>query len=202
MSKLTLKIDISDDYDKALQEFEKIYKQELDKNKESIKLDSFLSNLYKLVNSQLNTNYSNTNSLIQALTPYATSAFKEKLTTSTIGRRKTISMNKEIYLSILSLLNTTSPNKAAIAREVGASVVQVRKVASGGYDKKYGRVPSSSRPEAKTTLNDDTSSITLTQNPLPTVPVAPPKNKELSHSTNSKITRPPMRFPAKSPLDL
>ena len=44
----------------------------------------------------------------------------------------------EIYQKIKTLLSEPNPNKAAIAREVGVSVVQVRKVAVGGYEKKFG----------------------------------------------------------------
>ena len=36
------------------------------------------------------------------------------------------------------MLAEPNPNKAAISRETGVSVVQVRKVATGGYDQKYG----------------------------------------------------------------
>ena len=60
------------------------------------------------------------------------------LNTSPSGRRKTISMSKEIFQQIKSLLAEPNPNKAAIARETGVSVVQVRKVADGGYDGKFG----------------------------------------------------------------
>ena len=51
-------------------------------------------------------------------------------------------MNKEIYDEIQTLLAKPNPNKAAIARETGVSVVQVRKVAEGGYDSKFGAVVS------------------------------------------------------------
>ena len=52
-------------------------------------------------------------------------------------------MSKEIYQKIKTLLSEPNPNKAAIAREVGVSVVQVRKVAVGGYEKKFGTSNSS-----------------------------------------------------------
>ena len=48
-------------------------------------------------------------------------------------------MNKELFEQIADLLSKPNPNKAEIARKTGVSVVQVRKVAFGGYDKKYGR---------------------------------------------------------------
>ena len=49
-------------------------------------------------------------------------------------------MDKETYDRIQTLLAKPNPNKAGIARETGVSVVQVRKVADGGYDKKFGGV--------------------------------------------------------------
>lgn len=45
MSKITLKIDTSLSYEKALQEFEKIYNEELQKNEKKEKLGAFLGNL-------------------------------------------------------------------------------------------------------------------------------------------------------------
>jgi hypothetical protein len=202
MSKMTLKLDLNDDYDKALEEFEKIFKLEQKKNKERKKLESFLGNLHKLVNSQLNTNFKNTNSLIQALTPYASPSFKEKLAKSATGRRKTISMNKEIYFSIKDLLKSTSPNKAAIAREVGVSVVQVRKVAAGGYDTKYGTIDSPVGSAIKTTVNPGTANRSEINKAPGSRPLAPTKGDGPMQKPNQQITRPPMRLPAKSPLDL
>ncbi len=199
MSKLTLKIDSSLSYEKALEEFEKIYKQELQKNKERQKFDSFLGNLHKLVNSQLNTNFSNTNGLIQALIPYTTSAFKEKLSAKAAGRRKTISMNREIFVKIKDLLSKPNPNKAAIAREVGVSVVQVRKVAAGGYEKKFDSSNNSS-------VSSATSSKKVKKIPFPASINQTSLQLSNSGATKSKldnsVTRPPMRIAPKSPLDL
>ena len=47
-------------------------------------------------------------------------------------------MNQETFDKIKEMLAEPNPNKAAISRETGVSVVQVRKVATGGYDQKYG----------------------------------------------------------------
>ena len=47
-------------------------------------------------------------------------------------------MDQEIFQEIKSKLAQPNPNKAAIARETGVSVVQVRKVATGGFDSKFG----------------------------------------------------------------
>ena len=55
-------------------------------------------------------------------------------------------MNKELFEQISKLLNVKNPNKAKIARQTGVSVVQVRKIASGGYDKKFGSKSRASRP--------------------------------------------------------
>jgi len=193
MSKITFKIDNSLSYEKALEEFEKIYKRELETDKKRKKIDSFLSNLHNLVNSQLNTKLGSVNSLIQALIPYSTPSFQEKISKSKTGRRKTISMDKETFLSIKQLLSKPLPNKAAIARKIGVSVVQVRKVASGGYDKKF-----------KTSMDSITSKDIVP-------PVIKPKSNSLISNQLSKsappkpirnLTRPPMKLPPKSPLDL
>ena len=160
------------------------------------KLDSFLGNLYKLANSQLNTNFSNTNALIQALIPYTTSTFKEKLNASSATRRKTISMSKEIYQKIKTLLSEPNPNKAAIAREVGVSVVQVRKVAVGGYEKKFG-ASNSSVSKVEKNYKDKKALSTESQSTLPLQ-----NAKESISKTSSSVTRPPMKTAIKSPLDL
>lgn len=197
MSKITLKIDTSLSYEKALQEFEKIYNEELQKNEKKEKLDSFLGNLYKLANSQLNTNFSNTNALIQALIPYTTSTFKEKLNASSATRRKTISMSKEIYQKIKTLLSEPNPNKAAIAREVGVSVVQVRKVAVGGYEKKFGTSNSS---VSKVEKNNKDKKPLLSTESQSTLPLQ--NAKESISKTSNSVSRPPMKTAIKSPLDL
>ena len=199
MSKITFNIDHAQSYSEALEEFEKIYKNELDKNEKRQKKDSFLSNLHKLVNSKLNTNFKSTNCLIQALSPFASSSFREKLSkTTSSGRRKTISMNKEIFFSIKKLLSKASPNKAAIAREVGVSVVQVRKVATGGYDKKYGSNAPISVKSKESSPHKKAATKTF-----PLSPSTPEIDKTQSKSSNN-LTRPPLRSasPVKSPLDL
>jgi hypothetical protein len=59
-------------------------------------------------------------------------------------------MNKNVYDEVKKLLSEPNPNKAAIARQTGVSVVQVRKVADGGFDEKFG-------DSAKTTITSNTS---------------------------------------------
>jgi len=102
------------------------------------KVDVFLSKLHEIVNEHTGLRLSSTNHLIRALAPHSTPALQGKLArTSPTGRRKTISMTKELFEQISKLLNVKNPNKAKIARQTGVSVVQVRKIASGGYDKKF-----------------------------------------------------------------
>ena len=99
--------------------------------------------MHEVVNKEIGTDLKNINALIRALTKYASPSVRDKIESTTpSGRRKTISMNKDIYDEIQTLLSKPNPNKAAIARETGVSVVQVRKVADGGYDKKFGGVVS------------------------------------------------------------
>ena len=146
MTKISFDVDFNQDPEKILKEIQKRAEAEVAKRESKEKESAYLSNLHEVVNKEIGTDYKNINALIRALTKYATPSVRDKiLTTSPSGRRKTISMNKEIYDQIQSLLSKPNPNKAAIARETGASVVQVRKVAEGGFDKKYGGLTTSGK---------------------------------------------------------
>ena len=139
MTKISFDVDFSKDPEKILKEIQERAKAEFAKRESKEKNSAYLSDLHNLVNKELGTAFKNTNDLIKALTPFSTHAFKNKLAaTSASGRRQTVSMNQETFDQIKELLGQANPNKAAIARETGVSVVQVRKVATGGYDKKYG----------------------------------------------------------------
>ena len=139
MTKISFDVDFSKDPEKILKEIQERAKAEVAKRESKQKNSAYLSDLHNLVNKELGTAFKNTNDLIKALTPFSTHAFKNKLaSTSASGRRQTVSMDQETFDQIKELLGQANPNKAAIARETGVSVVQVRKVATGGYDKKYG----------------------------------------------------------------
>ena len=139
MTKISFDVDFSKDPEKILKEIQERAKAEFAKRESKEKNSAYLSDLHNLVNKELGTAFKNTNDLIKALTPFSTHAFKNKLaSTSASGRRQTVSMDQEAFDQIKELLGQANPNKAAIARETGVSVVQVRKVATGGYDKKYG----------------------------------------------------------------
>lgn len=139
MTKISFDVDFSKDPEKILEEIQERAKAEVAKRESKEKNSAFLSDLHNLVNKELGTSLKNTNDLIKALTPFTTAAFKNKLaSTSPTGRRQTVSMNQETFDKIKEMLAEPNPNKAAISRETGVSVVQVRKVATGGYDQKYG----------------------------------------------------------------
>ena len=143
MTKISFDVDFSQDPEKILQEIQKRAEAEVAKREAKDKEKNYLSKLHEVVNQEIGTDYKNINSLIRALTKYASPSVRDKIENTTpSGRRKTISMNKEIYDEIKTLLAKPNPNKAAIARETGVSVVQVRKVAEGGYDSKFGGVVS------------------------------------------------------------
>ena len=143
MTKISFDVDFSQDPEKILQEIQKRAEAEVAKREAKDKEKNYLSKLHEVVNQEIGTDYKNINSLIRALTKYASPSVRDKIENTTpSGRRKTISMNKEIYDEIQTLLAKPNPNKAAIARETGVSVVQVRKVAEGGYDSKFGGVVS------------------------------------------------------------
>lgn len=139
MTKISFDVDFSEDPEKILQQIQDRAKAEVEKRESKERVSGYLSKLHEKVNEDINTEYKSATDLIKALTPFASPALKDKLSsTSPSGRRKTVSMSKEVFDEIKKLLSEPNPNKAAIGRETGVSVVQVRKVAAGGYDEKFG----------------------------------------------------------------
>ena len=138
MTKLTFDVDFTKDPKEILQEIQERAKAEVAKRESKIKSAAFLSNLHEKVNQEIGTDLKTVNDLIRALTAYANPKLRDKISsTSPSGRRVTISMSPELFEEIKSKLAQPNSNKAAIARETGASVVQVRKVANGGFDAKF-----------------------------------------------------------------
>jgi len=138
MTKLTFDVDFTKDPKEILQEIQERAKAEVAKRESKIKSAAFLSNLHEKVNQEIGTDFKTVNDLIRALTAYANPKLRDKISsTSPSGRRVTISMSPELFEEIKSKLAQPNSNKAAIARETGASVVQVRKVANGGFDAKF-----------------------------------------------------------------
>ena len=139
MTKISFDVDFNEDPEKILKDIQERAKAEVEKRESKEKTSAYLSTLHEKVNEEINTEYKSATDLIRALTPFASPALKDKLTaTSPTGRRKTVTMDRETYQQINELLSLPNPNKAAISRDTGVSVVQVRKVASGGYDEKFG----------------------------------------------------------------
>ena len=138
MTKLTFDVDFTKDPKEILQEIQERAKAEVAKRESKIKSAAFLSNLHEKVNQEIGTDFKTVNDLIRALTAYANPKLRDKISsTSPSGRRVTISMSPELFEEIKSKLSQPNSNKAAIARETGASVVQVRKLANGGFDAKF-----------------------------------------------------------------
>jgi hypothetical protein len=138
MTKISFDVDFTKDPEQILKEIQERAKAEVEKRESKERSASYLSNLHESVNEKIGTEFKSVGDLIRALTPFAAPSLRDKLSgTTSSGRRKTLSMSKDIYEDIKKLLAGTDPNKAAIARETGASVVQVRKVAEGGFDSKY-----------------------------------------------------------------
>ena len=183
MTKISFDVDFSQDPEKILQEIQKRAEAEVAKREAKDKEANYLSKLHEVVNKEIGSDYQNINALIRALTKYATPSVRDKIvSTSPTGRRKTVSMDKETYDRIQTLLARPNPNKAAIARETGVSVVQVRKVADGGYDKKFGAV--------------------TTVGKVPPMPKAEPFEKELPAPSLPPIEEnsTPVEEPALAPL--
>ena len=140
MTKISFDIDFSQDPEQIFKEIQERAKAEVEKRESKERNSAYLSDLHETVNEKIGTDFKSVSDLIRALTPFAAPAFREKLSATTAsGRRKTISMSKDIYDEIKKLLSEHNPNKAAVARQTGVSVVQVRKVADGGFDSKYGK---------------------------------------------------------------
>jgi hypothetical protein len=139
MTKISFDVDFSKDPELILKEIQERAKAEVEKRESKERNAAYLSKLHVTVNEKIGTEFKSVSDLIRALTPFAAPSLKEKLAgTTASGRRKTISMNKDVYDEVKKLLSEPNPNKAAIARQTGVSVVQVRKVADGGFDEKFG----------------------------------------------------------------
>lgn len=150
MTKISFDVDFSKDPEQILKEIQERAKAEVEKRESKERNAAYLSKLHESVNEKIGTEFNTVSDLIRALTPFAAPALRDKLSgTTASGRRKTISMNKTIFEEIKKLLTESDPNKAAIARKTGVSVVQVRKVAEGGFDSKYIGSDSSSGSSSK-----------------------------------------------------
>ena len=179
MTKLTFDVDFNKDPEEILREIQERAKAEVAKLESKEKTKLYLSNLHKRVNEDIGTKFASINDLIRALSSHANPKIRSSAPAqSPTGRRITISMNQEIFQEIKSKLAQPNPNKAAIARDTGVSVVQVRKVAKGGYDKKYGSSSSQSLPpESKTSSSsiseNDSSESSLQTKETPTAQLPP-----------------------------
>ena len=176
MTKLTFDVDFTKDPEEILQEIQERAKAEVAKRESKIKSAAFLSNLHEKVNQEIGTDFKTVNDLIRALTAYANPKLRDKISsTSPSGRRVTISMSKELFEEIKSKLSQPNSNKAAIARETGASVVQVRKVANGGFDAKFA---SSKNVKANQSVKSEPSPKVQREAPAPEPSKATPPSDE------------------------
>ncbi len=185
MTKLTFDIDFNKDPEEILREIQERAKEEVAKRESKEKTKIYLSNLHKRVNEDLGTKYASINDLIRALSAHANPKSRSKTQAiSPTGRRITISMNKEIFDEIKDLLAQPNPNKAAIARQTGVSVVQVRKVATGGYDNKFEGESSLDQPSISPSPKPSSDSASLQEKPqslgldLPPVSSSPKINQQ------------------------
>lgn len=209
MTKLTFDVDFNKDPEEILRDIQERAKAEVAKRESKEKTKFYLTSLHKRVNEDLGTKYASINDLIRALTSYANPKGRAKVAISPTGRRVTISMNKEIFDEIKSLLAQPNPNKAAIARQTGVSVVQVRKVEKGGFDKKFGgdSAPSSSPAPSKPKLSSEPVSSKIEEKAadtvldLPPVPEAIPASSPSNSSSETEPEKPLSPLPSPS-LDL
>ena len=105
MTKISFDVDFSEDPEKILQQIQDRAKAEVEKRETKDKVSGYLSKLHEKVNEDIGTGYKSATDLIKALTPYASPALKDKLSsTSASGRRKTVTMNKATFDKIKELL--------------------------------------------------------------------------------------------------
>ena len=206
MTKISFDADFSEDPEKILQQIQERAKAEVEKRESKDRVAAYLSKLHDKVNEDIGTGYKSSTDLIKALTPFASPALKDKLSsTSASGRRKTVTMNKATFDKIKELLAEPNPNKAAIGRETGVSVVQVRKVASGGYDQKFSgdgvgagiekvSPPPSSAKDDKSSDLPEPPSFEDDEPPAPPEPAADLPAHLLSKTTSLplRLNRPPI----------
>ena len=198
MTKLTFDVDFNKDPEEILREIQERARAVVAKQELKLKSVSFLSTLHEKVNEEIGTDYKSINDLIRALTQFANPKLKDKISsTSLTGRRVTVSMTRDLFLEIKSKLSQPNPNKAAIARETGLSVVQVRKVATGGYDSKFSS-QSSSRPIDQDELKL-TSGIDSTQAPRSIDNIPKPESLQPSPSQASVLQPPSIAEPIAPP---
>jgi len=187
MTKLTFDVDFTKDPEQILREIQEQAKQEVAKRESKERASIYLSKLHEVVNHQLGTSYKSLSELVRVLTALTKpGSFKGKTPKiSPTGRRITISMTQELYNEIKVLLDKPSPNKAAIARETGVSVVQVRKVATGGFDSKFNK--GFTNP-SKSTLPSPVSKPTLSELPKPSTSTQPNQLKLPSPSFSDEVS--------------
>jgi hypothetical protein len=111
MTKLTFDVDFNKDPEEILRDIQERAKAEVAKRESKEKTKFYLTSLHKRVNEDLGTKYASINDLIRALTSYANPKGRAKVAISPTGRRVTISMNKEIFDEIKSLLAQPIPTK-------------------------------------------------------------------------------------------
>ena len=194
MTKLTFDVDFTKDPEQILREIQEQAKQEVAKRESKEKANAYLANLHESVNKEIGTSYKSTDDLIRALSAFSKSGSirTSSAKVSATGRRVTISMTQEIFDEIKSKLSQPNPNKAAIARETGVSVVQVRKVATGGFDSKFGGgAPSTSKPQSKpiespAPIEPKTEPVSTEPEPSAEPPTPSPKLPDISEPSSEK----------------
>ncbi len=192
-SNVTFSVDLDKDPDLIFQEIKLRIERELKRKGSTDKQAAFLSKLHEISNEHTDSSFRSTNDLIRALAEFASPKMKARIQDSSpTGRRKTISMNPELFDQISGLLAKPGANKAKIARQTGVSVVQVRKVAFGGYD---GKFDDGSKQSGKKKPKLPAMAKVEKQSALPLSPPSPLPRPPLGKTRS--VTRPPLRFPLK-----
>ena len=113
MTKISFDVDFSQDPEKIFRKYKKELKPKWRSVKQKTRKQLTCPNCMEVVNKEIGSDYKNINALIRALTKYASPSVRDKIeNTSPTGRRKTVSMDKETYDRIQTLLAKPNPNKA------------------------------------------------------------------------------------------
>ena len=173
MTKISIDVDFNKDPEAILRDIQEKAKSEVAKREKKELITAHLEKLHLKVNEAIGTSYGNANDLIRALAHYATPSLRDQiLGVTSSGRRKTITMTQEIYEGVKAGLEQGDLSKTQLARNLGVSTAQVRKVEKGGYDQKFGGGGTS--PSADSSDDDESeqeSDVVADEEAIPAIEV-------------------------------
>ncbi|MBL63246.1 MAG: hypothetical protein CMI30_07520 [Opitutae bacterium] len=171
MTKISIDVDFNKDPEAILRDIQEKAKSEVAKREKKELITAHLETLHLKVNEAIGTSYGNANDLIRALAHCATPTLRDRiLGVTSSGRRKTITMTQELYDGVKAGLKQGNLSKAQLARNLGVSTAQVRKVEKGGFDQKFGGGGTSpSADSSDGVASEQGSDVAAVEEPIPAV---------------------------------